>query len=76
MEEAELQGDKLVVKTNDFFKFPKEFNNRASSFKNRAGIDVRLYAEQGGHRNQLLLPGRCEHLVPGYCEQRRLLQPH
>ena len=42
------QGDKLVVKTNDFFKFPKEFNNRVSSFKNRAGIDVRLYASKQG----------------------------
>ena len=42
------KGDKLVVKTNGFFKFPKEFNNRVSSFKNRAGIDVRLYASKRG----------------------------
>jgi hypothetical protein len=51
------KGDKVVVSTNDFFKFPKEFNNKASSFKNRAGIDVRLYAGKQGTGTNYCYPG-------------------
>jgi hypothetical protein len=43
------RGDKLVVKTNALFNFPRFMNNRASSFKNRAGGSLLLYKGKDGN---------------------------
>jgi hypothetical protein len=43
------KGEKLVVKTNQLFNFPRYMNNKASSMKNRSGGIVALYDGKNGN---------------------------
>jgi hypothetical protein len=43
------KGEKLVVRTNALFNFPRYMNNKASSMKNRSGGIVELYDGKNGN---------------------------